>query len=304
MAPLDSLVFWRVLSTILLLVIAYFGIRMAYTSGQLPERQAKTEAELAARFAADMKQAADENRTDIERHVRTLYARQQRDPNATLDFLLLSGGGDRGAFGTGFLLCWSTVASGANALPKFDGVSGVSTGAFIAPFAFLGTHTDYEKIDRLFRNPKPDWVEQRGMFFFLPENASLAEVPGLVRDLRAQVDLQFAEQIVQAGSTDGHRVLLIQATDIDGGTARAFDAVAAAREAVATGDTKLLSDILLSSAAIPGAFPPREIQGRLYADGGIASNFFYGGPMDERDTLARHGGASIQTRRFQRRATG
>ena len=72
MAPLDSLVFWRVLSTILLLVIAYFGIRMAYTSGQLPERQAKTEAELAARFAADMKQAADENRTDIEGHVRTL----------------------------------------------------------------------------------------------------------------------------------------------------------------------------------------------------------------------------------------
>jgi hypothetical protein len=274
-----------VLSTILLLVIAYFGIRMAYTSGRLPERQVKTEAELAARFAADMKQAADENRTDIEGHVRTLYARQQRDPNATLDFLLLSGGGDRGAFGTGFLLGWSTVASGANALPKFDGVSGVSTGAFIAPFAFLGTHADYEKIDRLFRNPKPDWVEQRGMFFFLPENASLAELPGLVRDLRAQVDLPFAEQIARAGSTDGHRVLLIQATDIDGGIARAFDAVAAAREAVATGDTKLLSDILLSSAAIPGAFPPREIQGRLYADGGIASNFFYGGPMDESDTF-------------------
>jgi predicted acylesterase/phospholipase RssA len=133
--------------------------------------------------------------------VRTLYARQQRDPNATLDFLLLSGGGDRGAFGTGFLLGWSTVASGANALPKFDGVSGVSTGAFIAPFAFLGTHADYETIDRLFRNPKPDWVEQRGMFFFLPENASLAEVPGLVRDLRAQVDIKFADRIVQAAST-------------------------------------------------------------------------------------------------------
>ena len=100
---------------------------------------------------------------------------QQRDPNATLDFLLLSGGGDRGAYGTGFLLGWATVASGANALPKFDGVSGVSTGAFIAPFAFLGTPADYEQIDRLFRDPKPDWVERRGMFFFLPQNASLAE---------------------------------------------------------------------------------------------------------------------------------
>jgi hypothetical protein len=126
------------LSTILLLVIAYFGIRMTNTSGQLPERQAKTEAELAARFAADMKQAADDNRTDIEGHVRTLYARQQRDPNATLDFLLLSGGGDRGAFGTGFLLGWSTVASGANALPKFDGVSGVSTRRVYRAVRLLG----------------------------------------------------------------------------------------------------------------------------------------------------------------------
>src|SRR6476620_7631027 len=177
MAPLDSLVFWRVLSNILLLVIAYFGIRMAYTSGQLPERQAKTEAELAARFAADMKQAADENRTDIEGHVRTLYARQQRDPNATLDFLLLSGGGDRGAFGTGFLLGWSTVASGANAPPKFDGVSGVSTGAFIAPFAFLGTHTDYEKIDRLLRNPQPDWGGAARHVFLTARECELSRGP-------------------------------------------------------------------------------------------------------------------------------
>jgi hypothetical protein len=272
------------LSVILLLVVAYFGIRMFDAGGRLPERHAKTEAELAARFAADMKQAADENRSDNEYLVQSLYARQQLDPNATLDFLLLSGGGDRGAFGTGFLLGWGTVAAGPNALPKFDGVSGVSTGALIAPFAFLGTHADYETIDRLFRNPKPDWVERRGLFFFLPENASLADVPGLERDLRSEVDLTFAKRIVEAGF-GGQRVLLIQATDIDSGIPRAFEVVAAAREAVATGNTELLSDILLSSAAIPGAFPPLEIEGRLYADGAIASNFFYGGPMDESDTF-------------------
>lgn len=271
------------LSVILLLVVAYFGIRKFDTGGRLPERQARTDAELAARFAADMKDAADENRADIAHQVQALYARQQRDPNATLDFLLLSGGGDRGAFGAGFLLGWASV-EGGNALPKFDGVSGVSAGALIAPFAFLGTQADLETIDRLFRNPKPDWVVRRGMFFFLPENASLADVPGLVRDLRSEVDLKMAERIARAGS-DGRRVLLIQATDVDMGTARAFDAVAAARKAVATGDPKLLSDILLASAAIPGAFPPREIQGRLYADGSIASNFFYGGPMDESDTF-------------------
>jgi hypothetical protein len=230
-----------------------------------------------------MKEAADENRADIAHHVQTLYARQQQDPNVTLDFLLLSGGGDRGAFGAGFLLGWSSV-EGDNAMPQFVGVSGVSAGALIAPFAFLGTKADFEMIDRLVGDPKPDWVVRRGKFFFLPENASLADVPGLVRDLRSKVDLKMAERIAQTGA-DGRRVLIIQATDLDNGTARAFDAVAAAREAVATGNPKLLSDILLASSAIPGVFPPREIQGRLYADGGIASNFFYGGPMDERDTF-------------------
>ena len=272
------------LSIILLQIVAYFGIRMFDGGGRLPERHAKTEAELATRFAADMKQAADENRSDNEYLVQSLYARQQLDPNATLDFLLLSGGGDRGAFGTGFLLGWATVAAGPNALPKFDGVSGVSTGAFIAPFAFLGTHADYETIDRLFRDPKPDWVERRGLFFFLPENVSLAEVPGLERDMRAQIDLKFAKRIVEAGF-GGRRMLLIQATDIDSGIPRAFEVVPAAREAVASGNTETLTNILLSSAAIPGAFPPLEIEGRLHADGGIASNFFYGGPMDESDTF-------------------
>ncbi len=144
---------------------------------------------------------------DNEHIVKALYARQQHDPNATLDFLLLSGGGDHGAFGTGFLLGWANVPPGASALPKFDGVSGVSTGALIAPFAFLGTRADYETIDRLFRNPKPDWWKRRGLLFFLPDNASLAAVPGLERDLRAQVTLPFAKRIVEAahaGSRAAH----------------------------------------------------------------------------------------------------
>jgi hypothetical protein len=271
------------LSIVLLAVVAYFAVRAFDGDGRLPARRVAPDSELAARLTADAKLAADENRRDIAHHVQTLYERQQRDPNATLDFLLLSGGGDRGAFGTGFLLGWTTVA-GPTALPKFDGVSGVSAGSFIAPFAFLGTHADYETIDRLFRDPKPDWVQRRGLFFFLPEHSSFADVPGLVRDLRAAIDLKFAERVAQAGD-GGRRVLIVQATDMDTGIGRAFDAVAAARDAVAARNASLLTDILLASSAIPGAFPPREIAGRLYADGGIASNFFYGGPMDDRDTF-------------------
>ena len=232
--------------------------------------------------------------------MRTLYARQRRDPNATLDFLPISGGGDRGAFGTGFLLGWATVASGADALPKFDGVSGVSTGAVIAPFAFLGTDADYEKIDRLFRNPRPDWVEQRGVFSSCPRTRASPSSGSRARPAcagRPAVRRGTAE----AGSTDGHRVLPIQATDIDNGTARAFDAVAAAREAVVTSNTELLEKYFaFLSRHSRSVTKPREIQGRLYADGGTASNFFYGRPMDGSDTF----GASIQTRRFENALPG
>ena len=51
-----------------------------------------------------------------------------------VNFLALSGGGSDGAFGAGVLCGWT--ASGKR--PEFDLVTGVSTGALTAPFAFLG----------------------------------------------------------------------------------------------------------------------------------------------------------------------
>ena len=55
----------------------------------------------------------------------------------TIDLLVISGGGDWGAFGAGVLKGWGRVR-GEMARPQFDVVTGVSTGALIAPFAFLG----------------------------------------------------------------------------------------------------------------------------------------------------------------------
>ena len=270
-------------AVIVLLIAAYFGIRMFDISGRMPTRQPKSAIELAAKSAEEIKQAAQDNRSDEKRLVDTMYARQQIDPDCTMDFLLISGGGDKGAFGTGFLLGWSTVAPGTGALPKFQGVSGVSAGAIIAPFAFLGTNADLAAADDISRNPKPDWMVSRGIFFFLPENVSLATVPGLERDLRSKIHLEFAKRIELAGSEN--RILLIQATNIDTGNGIQFDFVAAARNAVAANDTKNLVQILLASAAIPGVFEPREIQGSLYVDGNVVSSFFDGGDEDERDSF-------------------
>jgi hypothetical protein len=63
-------------------------------------------------------------------------------------------------------------------------VTGVSTGALISPFAFLGDEQSIEAVVALYRNPNPDWVKTRWSFYFLPANESFATVPGLEREIR------------------------------------------------------------------------------------------------------------------------
>jgi hypothetical protein len=61
------------------------------------------------------------------------------DPEQSYDVLVLSGGGELGAFGAGFLSGWGQIKQGEYRRPDFDSVSGISTGALIAPFAFVGS---------------------------------------------------------------------------------------------------------------------------------------------------------------------
>ena len=55
------------------------------------------------------------------------------------EVLILSGGDANGAFGCGILNGWRKAPAGR---PKFDVVTGVSTGALMAGFAFLGEEQD------------------------------------------------------------------------------------------------------------------------------------------------------------------
>lgn len=90
-----------------------------------------------------------------------LVRRAQRRSDGTLDILLLSGGGQHGAFGVGYLRGWAARESGP--MPAFDLVSGISTGALQAPFALLGTPAALDSIASLYRAaadriaPTLDW---------------------------------------------------------------------------------------------------------------------------------------------------
>mgnify|MGYP001405308661 CR=1 FL=1 len=107
------------------------------------------------------------------------------------------------------------------ARPDLDVVTGVSTGAQIAPFAFIGTDERYQEVEDFYRNPKKDWIRERGLLFFLPSNPSFATIPGLSRDVRNAVDREFIEQIA-ARSSEG-KLLVISATDLDFGRQRVRD---------------------------------------------------------------------------------
>jgi hypothetical protein len=117
----------------------------------------------------------------------------------TIDVLVVSGGGDWGAFGAGVLKGGGRV-KGELARPQFDVVTGVSTGALIAPFAFLGDEASIERIVALYRNPREDIAMSRGWLFFLPANPSLYVLPGLEDELRGGIDRAMLERLMTEGA--------------------------------------------------------------------------------------------------------
>jgi len=203
-------------------------------------------------------------------------------PPATLDMLVISGGGDWGAFGAGVLKGWGRV-TGDMARPEFDAVTGVSTGAMIAPFAFLGDDESIERIEHLYRNPKADWVQSRGLMFFLPNNPSFFALPGLEREMRAILDHSMLERIVAESA--GGRALLVNTTNIDLGEMHPWDVVAETKSALASHNEEHVYQVLLASAGIPAVFPARDIGDYLYVDGAITGNILYGGRAAEQDSF-------------------
>ena len=218
----------------------------------------------------------------------------------TIDVLVISGGGDWGAFGAGVLKGWGRV-KGELARPQFDVVTGVSTGALIAPFAFLGDDQSIERIVQLYRKPQKDVAVSRGMLFFLPNNPSFYLLPGLERELRTALDRPMIERIAAADGTG--RALVVNTTNIDLGDMHAWDIVAEAKRSLAGNNEDHVRTILLASAGIPAVFPARGIGDYLYVDGAITGNILYGGRAREDDSIpalwrAKHPGAPMPRLRY------
>jgi hypothetical protein len=249
------------------LAIALGAMGLAGCSGQ---SRVLDDEKLKQMAAEDNVRFREEFRDGVHRLMERVTTRmdQPGETNLTIDILAISGGGDYGAFGTGFLVGWG-AAPGDFKRPDFDCVTGVSTGALISPFAYVGTDESYKTVENFYRNPKSDWVSMHEPFF-LPWNASFATIPGLNRDLRGVIDQKFVEQM--ATQADQGKLLLVAASNLDLSRQRYWHMGPYAVEGAKTGDLDPIHKRLLASSAIPVVFPPVEIDGFLYADGGVTAN--------------------------------
>ena len=188
-----------------------------------------------------------------------------------INYLVLSSGGAGGAFSVGVLKAWSDRAD----RPKFDIVSGVSTGALIAPYAFLGPAYDKALVDLYTSGVAKELVDAD----FLPKGlfgASLLKQ----KPLRTMVERYLTRDvlaIIAAEHRKGRR-LLVLTSNLDSQRAVIWNmgAIAASGRPDAL---KLFRDIIIASASIPGLYPAVLIKARsgaqafeeMHSDGGSAS---------------------------------
>lgn len=201
-------------------------------------------------------------------------------------FLAISGGGDDGAFGSGLLCGWSD----AGTIPQFKLVTGVSTGAMIAPLAFLGRPYN-ERLRALYTTITPaDVLEERGLLGAVFGEA-LADTTPLFRTISRYVDAQMLAAI--AREYNSGRLLLIGTTSLDQQRPVIWN-IGAIAASGRPGALELVRKILLASAAVPAAFPPVMIDveagGRRYqemnVDGGaVVQTFLYPPDIGQRVNL-------------------
>lgn len=195
-------------------------------------------------------------------------------PLPPANFLAISGGGDDGAYGAGLLCGWSA----AGTRPEFKLVTGISTGALIAPFAFLGSKYD-AKLKEVYTNSSPkDILEARGPLAAV-FNDALADNKPLWLLLQKHITAEMLHNVAEEHKKG--RVLLVASTNLDSRRPVIWNMtkIAASGHPQAL---ELFRKLMMTSAAIPGAFPPSMIDvvagGKQYqemhVDGGAVAQVF------------------------------
>jgi hypothetical protein len=203
------------------------------------------------------------------------------------NYLAISGGGENGAYGAGLLVGWTKTGT----RPEFKIVTGISTGALTAPFAFLGPAYDSQLQEVYTTLSGKDVLQNRSILAAIIDDAIADNAP-LRKTMSRYVNQAMLDAIAEEHRKG--RVLLIGTTDLDARRPVIWNITKLAD----TGHPKaleLFQNILLASSAIPGAFPPMmidvEVDGQkfqeMHVDGGASAQVFLYPPDLEVGRISR-----------------
>ena len=190
------------------------------------------------------------------------------------NYLAISGGGAHGAFGAGLLYGWSQ--SGTR--PEFTMVTGISTGALTAPFAFLGSKYD-EQLKEVYTTTTTDKILKRRWILSALLSDAMADTQPMAKTIAKFITPEMVEEIAVAHR--GGRRLFIGTVNLDAGRSVIWSI-----GAIAASDhpdkVQIIHDVMRASASIPVAFPPVKIAveansveyDELHVDGGTGSQVF------------------------------
>jgi hypothetical protein len=196
-----------------------------------------------------------------------------QSPQEPISILALSGGGAGGAFGAGAIV--GLTQSGKR--PEFAVVTGVSAGALIAPYAFLGPAWDRHLTEIYTSGTGEHVLHSRGLGAIF---GSSMYSGGPLKEL---VDRYATDALIQAIAVEARkgRLLLAATTDVNTGEPVVWDLGAIAMHGGSDART-LFRDVLVASASVPGLFPPIIIhvpddggqRNETHVDGGVTLPFF------------------------------
>jgi hypothetical protein len=189
-----------------------------------------------------------------------------------IDMLVLSGGGSHGAWGAGVLRGWRENTT--NPRPKkFPVVTGVSTGALLATYAFLGEPADDDLIEQAYTTATTSDIYKKKFILFALFSDSIYSSKPLAGRVKKYITRETIDRVAAAGA-EGRR-LYVGTVNHDTGSLVIWDLTKIAMDTNNPGRIDLYRKVVLASASIPIMVQPVGIDGDLYADGGARAQLFF-----------------------------
>ncbi|WP_240352452.1 patatin-like phospholipase family protein [Agarivorans sp. Alg241-V36] len=191
-----------------------------------------------------------------------------------INHLALSGGGINGAFSAGVLNAWSDN----DTRPEFDLVTGVSTGAIVSIFAYLGS--DYDPVlKRYYTETSMNSLFEVNGIWSLLGGKTVLNTQGFERQVRSYVNADIVQKIASERSKG--RLLVIGTTNLDNEKMSMWDIGKIAQQNNQQA-VSLIQDIIIASSSVPGAFPAKSLEisdgeqayEELHVDGGVSRQVF------------------------------